>query len=349
MIYHELSNEQRRDFIDAVQLFESWRESDREFRHSYGGSMHWSTTGERQYLRRRYGPTAWENLGLRSIETERIKDAYSEQRTKLRQRLTRLNNRIKDREKILRALGLGRVPETAARVLRKLDEVGLLGKQLFVVGTHCLYAYEARSGVLFEPSLMATQDIDLLWDARRKLSIAVLDEVKPEGIIGLLRKVDRSFESKPGHYRAVNDDGFYVDLIRPIRPNEATRSDPKIVDAHHDMAASAIVGLQWLVNAPKFEQVAIGFDGRPVWFGCIDPRVFALHKLWLSKQETREPIKRKRDAAQARAVANVANEYLDMSFSAKDLTALPIGLVKCAKDLAAKSSSPSKGKRSPQR
>lgn len=344
MRYHEFSNEQRRDFVDIVQLFESWRESDREFRHSYSGSMHWNKSGGGEYLRRRYGPSAWENLGPRSAETERIKEAYCEQRTKLRQRLTRLNNRIKEREKVLRALGLGRVPETAARVMRKLDEVGLLGKQLFVVGTHCLYAYEARSGVLFEPSLMATQDIDLLWDARRKLSIAVLDEVKPEGVIGLLRKVDHSFESKPGHYRAVNDDGFYVDLIRPIRPNEVVRADPKIVDADNDMSASAIVGLQWLVNAPKFEQVAIGFDGRPVWMGCIDPRVFALHKLWLSKQETREPIKRKRDAAQARAVAAVASDYLDMSFSAKDLSALPIDLVRCAKDLAA-NGKPSKDRR----
>ena len=336
MRYHELTNEQRRDFIDAVQLFQSWRESDREFRHSYSGSMHWNKSGGGQYLRRRYAPSAWENLGPRSAETERIKDAYTEQRTKLRQRLTRLNNRIDDREKVLRALGLGRVPETAARVLRKLDQVGLLGKQLFVVGTHCLYAYEARSGILFEPSLMATQDIDLLWDARRKLTIAVLDEIKPEGVIGLLRKVDRSFESKPGHYRAVNEDGFYVDLIRPIRRNEASRAEPKIAGADNDMSASAIVGLQWLVNAPKFEQIAIGFDGRPVWMGCIDPRVFALHKLWLSKQETREPVKRKRDAAQARAVAQIASDYLDMSFSAKDLSALPIDLVTCAKELSVK-------------
>lgn len=338
MLFHEMSNEQRRDLIDTIQQFEAWRESAREFRHSYSGSMLWSKTGNREYLRRRYS-TGWENLGPRSPETERIKDAYTEQRTKLRQRVTRQKSRFEQREKVLRALGLGRVPETAARVLRKLDEVNLLGKQLFVVGTHCLYAYEARSGVLFEPSLTATQDIDLLWDARRKLSIAVLDEVKPEGVIGLLRKVDRSFETRPGHYRAVNDDGFYVDLIRPLAADEMKNKSAKIVDLEHDMAASAIVGLQWLVNAPKFEQVAIGFDGRPVWMACVDPRVFALHKLWMSKQEDREPLKRKRDAAQARAVSDVARDYLDMSFTAKDLSALPIELVRCAKELSGRPAS----------
>lgn len=337
MQYRELSNEQRRDLIDAQQLYEAWRGEDREFRHSYRGTMHWSKTGNREYLRRRYS-TRWENLGPRTPETEQIKAAYTEQRQRLRQRVTRLNNRLKEREKVLVALGLGRVPGTAAQVLRKLDEVGLLGRQLFVVGTHCLYAYEARSGVLFEPSLTATQDVDLLWDARRKLSIAVLDKVRPEGVIGLLRKVDHSFDSRPGHYRAVNDDGFYVDLVRPMHPDEARHAAEKIADVDHDMVASAIVGLQWLVNAPKFDQIAIGFDGRPLWMSCIDPRVFALHKLWMSKQDDREALKRKRDAAQARAVASVAVNYLNLPFSAKALSALPIDMVQCAKDLAAESS-----------
>lgn len=333
MLFHELSNEQRRDVIDVSQSFEAWRSAAQEFRHSYGGTMAWNKSGGREYLRRRYTTAGWINLGVRSPETEHIKDSYTQQRTRLRARVTRLNNKLKEREKVLRALGVARVPETAARVLRKLDEVGLLGKQLFVVGTHCLYAYEARAGVLFEPSLTATQDIDLLWDARRKLSLAVLDDVRPEGVLGLLRRVDRTFDSSPGHYRAVNNDGFYVDLIRPLEANEATSAVSKIVDVDHDMAASAIVGLQWLVNAPRFEQIAIGFDGRPLWISCIDPRVFALHKLWLSKQGGREPIKRKRDAAQARAVGTITSDYLGMSFTAKDLSALPIDLVKCAKDL----------------
>jgi hypothetical protein len=47
-------------------------------------------------------------------------------------------------------LTCGRVPETAARIFRKLDEEGLLGRQLFVVGIHSLFAYGSRSGVLFE-------------------------------------------------------------------------------------------------------------------------------------------------------------------------------------------------------
>jgi len=44
-----------------------------------------------------------------------------------------------------RASNLGRMPTTAARIFRKLDAEGLLGKHLFVVGTNSLYAYEADS------------------------------------------------------------------------------------------------------------------------------------------------------------------------------------------------------------
>lgn len=334
MRYNELNDEQRRQLIDVRQAFEPWREAAREFRHSYQGSMHWVKTGERQYLKRRYGKS-WESLGVRSPQTEATKASYTEQRSRLRQRITRLGKRLDAMKKINRAHGLGRMPDTAAKVLRKLDEVGLLGKQLFVVGTHSLYAYEARAGVFFDGGLTATTDIDLLWDSRRKLSLAVAPEVRTEGLIGLLRHVDKSFEAQPGHYRAVNEDGYFVDLIRPLEKDEVRAAASKMTDADHDMAASAIIGLQWLINAPKFDEVVIGSDGLPLWISCIDPRVYALHKLWMSKQQSREPIKRKRDMGQAKSVAEVAREFLGMKFNAKDLSALPIELVRCAKELSA--------------
>jgi hypothetical protein len=94
------------------------------------------------------------------------------------------------------------------------------------------------------------------------------------------------------------------------------------------LEAAAVLGLEWLLHAPKFERVAVGTDGDPVWMSCIDPRVFALHKLWLSKQPERDAIKRKRDFEQARVVAHVARDYLDLKFDAKELSALPLELVR---------------------
>jgi hypothetical protein len=237
--------------------------------------------------------------------------------------------------KINRAMRLGRMPGIAARILRKLDEAGLLGTQLFVVGTHSLYAYEARSGVIFEGGLTATTDIDLLWDVRRKLSLAVADEVRSEGVIGLLRRVDHSFGARAGSFRAINQDGYFVDLIRPLERDEITQPILRLGESNDDLAAAAILGLQWLINAPRFEAVVISDDGRPLWMSCIDPRAFALHKYWLSKLGSREATKRRRDAQQALAVMTVASQYLNLKVAAKDLTALPLDIVRGAKDLAA--------------
>ena len=339
MSFVELDNEQRRQLVDATQAFDAWRATDREFRHSYQGAMYWRKSRDKEYLGRKYG-NVWESLGPRSPETERIKADYTEARSRLRQRLTRLAQRLDSMERVNRALRLGRMPLTPARVLRKLDEAELLGRQLIVVGTNSLYAYESRSGVLLDGRLTATTDIDLLVNVRQ-LSLAMAKDVHPEGVMGLLRRADKSFE-RVGDYRAVNDEGYYVDLIAPLRPDEVTAPIIRLGKTNDALVAAAIVGLQWLINAPRFEAVVVADDGRPLWMACIDPRAFALHKHWLAKQEDRDGVKRRRDAEQARAVAQVASEYLNLKFNAKDLTALPLALVKGAKDLAGVAQRPRK-------
>ena len=42
----------------------------------------------------------------------------------------------------------------------------------------------------------------------------------------------------------------------------------------------------------------------------IDPRAFVLYKLYLSQKEDRDPIKKPRDIAQARAIFNLIQERL---------------------------------------
>lgn len=319
MGFAELTAEQRRQRIDATQAFEIWREADREFRHSYRGSMHWRFVGSRQYLSRKYGQV-WEQVGPRSTETERIRTDYDAQRKALRARLTKLEKALDGMEKINRAMNLGRVPNIAARVLDRLDREDLLGSHVCVVGTHSLYAYEARAGILFGGELTATRDIDLLFDARQRFTF-IMSNVKERGFIGLLKQVDGTFRKVRG-YKAANDDPYVVDMIRPERRHEASRSDPELSLNPGDLQPAPIRGLQWLQNAPKFEEVVIGESGRPVRIVCVDPRAFALHKLWLSKQVDRGA-SRRRDAMQAAAVASVARDYLGLKFNPKELSALP--------------------------
>jgi hypothetical protein len=333
MKLRELSNEQRRQLVDAQQAFKIWREADQEFRHGYPplykgyrATMRWKPIGGRQYLYR-----GDKSLGLRSPDTERIKAEYADQRTKLRTRLTRLENRLDEMRPVNRAMGLGRVPDIAARVLRRLDREGLLGKHLFVAGTHALFAYEARTGVLFEGELTATTDIDLLWDARQRFTFLMKD-VRERGVLGLLQQVDKTFR-KHNSYSAANDDPYLVDFIRPEERTEGFRSPPALTELESDLEPAAIKGLQWLLNARKFEDIAIGEDGSPLLVSCVEPLVFSLHKLWVSKQFGRGAQAR-RDAAQAVAVAAMAETYLGLKIDNKSLKGLPNQLLAGSVELA---------------
>ena len=322
MKFPELTNEQRRQLVDAQQAFRVWREADQEFRHGYpplykgfGATMRWKPVNGKVYLYR-----GEKSLGVRSPETERIKEEYTDQRSKLRARLTRLGKRLEEMRPVNRAMGIGRVPAIAARVLRRLDREGLLGKHLVVAGTHSLYAYEARTGVLFDAALTATTDIDFLWDARQRFTF-LMQDVKERGVIGLLQQVDPTFR-KLNAYRAANDDPYLVDIIRLERRNEAFKPAPPLSKKAGDLEPAATKGLQWLVNAPKFEEVAVGDDGLPLLVSCIEPRVFALHKLWISKQMERGR-QAKRDAEQAAAVAAVAMHHMGLKFGKADLKGFP--------------------------
>jgi hypothetical protein len=225
------------------------------------------------------------------------------------------------------------MPTIAALILRKLDQAGLLGTQLIVIGTHALFAYGARAGVVFAPDLIATQDIDLMYDARRRLSLAIAPEVSEKGLLGILRSVDPTFNSRSGHFRAINDDGYYVDLIRPAAKNEMAANIAGHAD--NDLVPVAVFGLEWLMNAPRFEAMVIAADGFPLWMSCVDPRVYALYKYWLAtKVDSRDPLNRGRDKSQSIAVAKVAREYLNLPFEAKSLTALPMDMVAAAKKIA---------------
>ena len=71
-----------------------------------------------------------------------------------------------------------------------------------------------------------------------------------------------------------------------------------------------ISNLEWLANAPRVEVVVISARGEPVLMPAPDPRAFMIHKVWLSKQHAREPVKKQRDYKQAVMVLDLLNEYL---------------------------------------
>lgn len=320
----EWRDTQRRVFIDTVQVYEAFEDARIKSR-SWQGGMHWKKSKGRDYLFRsldRHGNG--KSLGPRSPETEEIMALFKKGKAEISQRLSALRERIREQARFCKAAGIQRVPRLVTAILRLLEDENILGKNVMIVGTHAIFGYEAAAGVFMDAPLLATKDIDILWDTRARLKLAGREKFRTEGLIGILRKADRSFEllHKRG-FRAVNQDGFMVDLIKP-EPRRITQKAPRRMGGDGDLEAAEIRNLQWLVASPKFFQVVIGDDGYPALLVAPDPRAFALHKLWLADQPDREPVKKQRDKHQGIAVAALVVRYLpDYPFKESELLMFP--------------------------
>ncbi len=103
--------------------------------------MFWRQVKGRTYLKRKVGRVE-KSLGPRSPETEHAYQCFVEGRQAVRERLASLGKVLDTQAAMARAIGLGRVPQVVARLLRQLEKAEALG-HLRVVGTHALYAYRS--------------------------------------------------------------------------------------------------------------------------------------------------------------------------------------------------------------
>lgn len=329
-----ISGEKSRQIIDTEQVYLAWKAGSRELAARYAGSMTFKKVGKHEYLYRKTGKT-WKSLGPRGDETERAFTSFHEGRHALRVTVTSLAQRLNELAAVNRAMGLGRIPLIAARILRAADSAQLLGSALCVAGTHCLFAYERMAGVHIDSQLVATGDIDLLYDRRTNLRL-LARHLPPQGWLGLLASVDQSFRLlSKGSYRAVNKDGFLADLITPqsTDPIKAGRQD---IPQGNDLTPVEIEGLKWLVNSPKIDLTVLDARGFPLTMSVPDPRSYALHKIWVSEREDRDPLKQRRDRDQASLVAELITQHLPhLSFEDPALNALPLELRQRATALVA--------------
>jgi hypothetical protein len=339
IIFQELNSDQRREAVNTQQRYGAYREAFQR-NNDCRGSMGWKKTNGRDYLIRSYygksGIRRQTSLGLRSKTTEIIKLDYERGRLEAQKRLKDLKTVMVRQSAVNRALGLGRVPLTGAKIIRAIDEAGLLGAGIRVLGTNAIYAYEAVAGVHIDPGLTSTEDIDLLFDTRQRLSFMADDDVSQPSLLRLLQKADPSFRRSARQFQAANREGYLVDLIKPLRNPPWTKERQRIGPDESDMTAAEIEGLAWQESAPSFEAVAIDERGEACRIVTTDPRVWAAHKLWLSKRKDREPAKRRNDAAQAHAVGQLVVQYLQhLPYVADELRMLPKRIFDAAKPLFA--------------
>jgi hypothetical protein len=337
MIFKELNSDQRREKVNSDQRYSVWREA-KARAEGYRGSLVWQKVKGEQYLVRSYydasGNRRQKSEGRRSPETEKRKSDWERGREEATGRFRSMRDVMLRQAAINRAVKLGRVPLVGAKIIRALDDAGLLGSGIRIVGTNAIYAYEAAAGVMVDSGITATLDIDLLLDARKALRIITRNDVAEPALIGLLRKVDKTFERSSETFHAVNSEGYLVDLIKPQRSPPWLEERVQIGVAEDELAAVPINGLAWLESAPPFEAVAIDERGGPVRIVACDPRAFAAHKLWMSQQPDREPTRRRRDASQAEAVAQIVSQYLmHLPFESDEMRMLPREVYEQAKPL----------------
>ncbi|MGQ0533936.1 MAG: GSU2403 family nucleotidyltransferase fold protein [Caulobacteraceae bacterium] len=309
MDFSELSLEQRRQLVDAQQLFAGWRPPAMEI--ATMGGLYWNTSKGKRYLyEKREGKLR--SLGRETPALAKRKVQHDTRLKELRSRLRPLTKRIETMAPVNRAIGISRLPTIAAEILRELDSEGLLGSHIIVAGTNALYGYEIAAGTRVGGEHVATGDADLLWDTRQSLLLSATGVVRRQGLMSVLRRVDPSFTTAYG-FNATNSRGYIVDLIVPegddfaqMRPNA-------------DVEAQPIGGVEWLIASPPFEQVIVGADGIPLRVVVPEPRTFALHKLWVSRRVDRNPLKKAKDAAHARIVANLAQTHLSLPLVSKEM------------------------------
>lgn len=301
-----------RQYIDAVSVFEALEEALEEATQVRGG-MYWHAgppaSPESKYLVRTTPAGAETSLGPRSADTEGIYARFTKRKKTSTERVSGLKAALAEQQRLNRALRVGRIDPLVVALLARLASTRL-GAHFRVVGTHALYAYEAAAGVRLDGATLATRDIDLLWDTRKRLVFSTQLARVDSSMLGVLQKVDPTFRMRQSQkYTAVNKDGFEVDIIR----REQTGDDPhpiKLSDEDDDFWVAQAHRAHVLLDAPPFSAVIVASNGTMARMNTVHPATLVSFKQWLSELKSRDPLKRRRDALQAVAVQALLDGYL---------------------------------------
>ena len=308
----EINTAAARQYIDAVSVFEALEEAQIEAAQVRGG-MYWHagppTAPDAKYLVRTTPAGAETSLGARKPETEAIYARFTQRKRESTERISGLQAALQQQQRLNRALRVGRVDPLVVALLARLSSTQL-SPHFRVVGTHALYAYEATAGVRLDAETLATRDIDLLWDTRKRLVFATQLARVDSSMLGVLKKVDPSFRMRNRQkYTAVNKDGFEVDIIR----REQTEGDPhpiKLSAEDDDFWVAQARRASVLLDSPGFSAVIVASNGSMARMRTVHPATFVAFKRWMATQTEREAIKRRRDALQAEAVQTLLETYL---------------------------------------
>lgn len=303
------TDEQARVLVNLEQQYDVWSDARRQYANlPYG--MTWKNVSGRQYLYEVIDRTGnAKSLGSRTAETERQFTQYKAKKDELQERLKRSEMALVETCALYRSLRLPLIAAEAAKILREADRRGLLGSHLLVVGTNAMAAYPAEAGGFIVDAPGETQDFDLAWSAKD-------DGADGTPVWTMLKTVDGTYTiNSEKTFQARNASAYEVELlVAPSRVGTLRRRDRPLPVALEEQ--------EWLLLGKPVSHVVVGRDGSPARLVSPDPRWFALQKLWMSKQDKRNPLKRDKDEKQGMALLDAVQHTmphfpLDEAFEAE--------------------------------
>ena len=309
--FYELNAQQKRQLIDAGMLFSALEQAEAEaIRHR--GSMFWREQDGGRYLISLSAHSRQRSLGPASPENELKYERFTQRKIEVEARLKSLREKADEYRRMNKALRVGRTPDILIGVLNAMMRYGV-SEHFLVVGTHALFAYETAAGVRLPNGVMATQDADLLFDTGKRAAFMGVMEDRKISFIGILKKVDKSFErDELDASIARNASGYEIDLIRrfPPDPEDATEHPLRLTPEEGDLwPVRASMG-QKLLSVPRFDQVVVGVNGGMARMRTVHPLDFARIKRQLSNNLDRDPLKKAKDLAQADMVEKLVEACL---------------------------------------
>lgn len=308
MLWLELTDAQKKQYVDAESVFTAAREAEKTAA-TVRGSMLWREVKGHTYLIRTHRDNSQTSLGARSAETEAIYTRFMARKNAVTARLAGLRAAVQMQQRLNRAHRVGRVPQIVVDILNKLHAFGIAGHFL-TVGTHALFAYESACGVRLMNDATTTQDIDLLMDTQKRLTLSAILDNQHESLLSVLQKVDPSFDLRDDQlYTAVNAGGFEVDVVRRTARDDDPHP-PKTSAAERDFRAVQIGNGGHLMSSRRFSQMVVSPSGHMALMQTVHPLDFSHLKEKLSKNPSRDPLKKSRDALQSKAAKALVQEFL---------------------------------------
>ncbi len=304
----DLSDSQKRQYIDAVAVFDALEAARAEAK-TVRGNLFWREQAGRRYLIRMTSGGGQTSLGGETPENALMHERFQKRKQTIESRVASLKGALVEQQRLNRALRVGRAPAVVVDILKALAAADLQ-RHFLVVGTHAMIAYESAAGVRVQPAATTTRDIDLLFDTRQRLRFFTQMEKLDKSLLAVLQKADKTFERQEGQlYTAVNDKGFEIDIVRRIAKDD----DPhplRMSNNEDDFWAVQVRTGQALIDARRFDQVIVSTSGHMARMHTIHPLDFAKVKRTLSAMRERDPLKRSKDLLQAEIAENLVANYL---------------------------------------